>query len=604
LLQYVKNLRMPEILLFIVAAVVPVIVRVVSVPIPPELVDYTRGAHATDLFSYHKAWLLCFCAVLIVLHGVSELLIKPPGTEKMKAVCAGLVRDPIVILTAVYLFFVIISTLFSPYLHTSLWGIHDRREGLFVQLAYMTVFLAALFYAKAGGLHVVRIILAGLMISSIIMGAIGFSQFINRDFFHTALASWLVQGHFVRYGLTPVFEMAYGTNFNPNTFGKVTAMLFPLMFAAATVFEHKVWKGLFVLAGLLMFIGVVASRSVGGLIGAAAAVSAVTIVLIVRRGVSRRFFIALGAALAVIAAGGALMWNFVYNDLIFTLGRVAAIFEPPQTDYADFDFDGRSVTLTDRGVSYTITFPETPGVPELVSGGVVIEPAIFDITPEPEPGEDRATLSVFRYIYEVPGFGAVEIVRQAMGYAYRGLLLTVDDGILKIICFFTSDFVDPSVYIPSWGFQGWETWGSNRGYIFARSFPLVMQSLLIGSGPDTFILRFPQHDIISKLQFFQNPWTMVDKAHNLYLQTAITTGLVSAIALIGIFAVYLVSTFWALVRGAEEYFWLRLAILGSVSAYSVASLATDSTVSSTPMFWLIIGVGFAVNRMFEVSDNV
>ena len=609
-----RGIKLPEIMLFIVAAVVPIIVRVATVGIPPELATLTRSQYEIDLFSYHKSWVLSLSALVIILYNLSEQLISWQGINEVKQRALLYLKDPLVILAGIYLLFVLLSNIFSPYTHTALWGMHDRREGLFVQIAYITVFLATLFAVKRGNLTSARFLLLGLLFSSLIMGGIGFSQFINRDFFTTAFASWLVQGHFVAGGLSPAFVMAYGTNFNPNTFGLVTSMLFPLLFAAAVYdggsFKFA-WRVLFLLAGALMFIGVIASRSVGGFIGAAVAVFAVVVTIVVRWliqrqnwGIPRKILIPLLVGLLLSAVSGYALRGFIYENLSFTMGRIAAIFVEPDVQRPEFSFVGNRLGVTDGEISYHIIFPMTPGVPEFVlSDGSHITPLIEEIV---RGDADTGAAPIFRYSYYVPGYRQLEIVHQAAIYVYRQFMLTLNEGDLNLIHFATGELIDPNEPIPSWGFEGWETWGSNRGFIFSRSIPLLPQFWLIGSGSDTFILQFPQHDIISIYRYFGSP-TIVDKAHNLYLQTAITTGWISAFALIAIFAYYIFSTFYSLIKSKNEEtssFWLRIGILASVSAFSISSLATDSTVSSTPIFWIIIGIGFALNRLHKSNSKV
>ena len=262
--------------LFVVAAIVPIIVRWAATPIDPLLMPILRSPTFPDVFAYHKSWVLMACAVAILLYRIGDLIVTWPDFIDLKQKTIIIFKDPIVIILSIYLLFVFLSNVFSPYTNVAFWGIHDRREGLFVQFAYITVFFSTLFYVK-GELQL-RLLLAGLLFSSLIMGSIGFSQFINRDFFATQIASYIVNG----WGsppMTPGFQMAYGTNFNPNTFGLVTAMLFPTLFAAAIAWKNYVWRGLFLLAGTLMAIGVVASRSVGGIIGAATAVAVIVITL-------------------------------------------------------------------------------------------------------------------------------------------------------------------------------------------------------------------------------------------------------------------------------------------------------------------------------------
>jgi len=606
------NIKLPLVMLFIVAAVVPTIVRLAWIPIPPEFSRIFTQDYMDDMFSYHKAWVLGVCAIGIIFHIVSEFVIKLPDPAKFKRNAAIYFKNPIIIMVGVYLFFVILSNILSPYTYTALWGIYDRREGLFVQLAYMTIFLATMHYVQQK--TDTHILLVGFLISSIIMGGIGFSQFINRDFFATEFAAQLVVGR-GSPALNPRFDFAYGTNFNPNTFGLVTAMLFPLLFAAAASYSAGdkrltyLWRGLFLLAGGLMAIGVVGSRSVGGFIGASTALSAIVTTLLVRRILlkgqfPRKVLVPLAVGLALIVGTGFVLRDYIYENLAFTLGRIAAIFEPPDMSHLpDFTFHDNVMTTTERGHSYTMTFPTYFPREGLTEEQFALMPPEFT-TAEGTVIEPHIEGNSFTYY--MPGFGTVRVDQVADAvYIYRGFSLSIVDERLHLFYFREDRHVDPNEPIPSWGFEGWETWGSNRGHIFARTIPLLPESIIIGSGSDTFLLRFPTHDILSNLRYHQNPFILVDKAHNLYLQTWLTTGMISVLALIGIFGYYILTTFWSLIRYSKDEdsstFWLRLGILASVSAFSVSSLSTDSTLSSTPMFWIIIGMGLALNR--EVNNG-
>ena len=120
--------------LFIVAAIVPVIVRAGVIAIPPELSHIFPEPLVVDVFSYHKSWVLMVCAGAIVFYALSELVISWPDGSVIKKELLDLLKNPVICMASVYMLFVLLSNILSPYPNLALWGIYDRREGLFVQL--------------------------------------------------------------------------------------------------------------------------------------------------------------------------------------------------------------------------------------------------------------------------------------------------------------------------------------------------------------------------------------------------------------------------------------------------------------------------------------
>jgi len=124
---------------------------------------------------------------------------------------------------------------------------------------------------------------------------------------------------------------------------------------------------------------------------------------------------------------------------------------------------------------------------------------------------------------------------------------------------------------------------------------------IIGSGPDTYTMVFPQNDILGKSRFLETPYTPVDKAHNIYMQTWITTGGISALALIFLFGYYLFTSFIALVRSRLKegmlLFGIQFGFLVGISAFCISAFATDSTIGSSGVFYLLLGLGYGVNML-------
>jgi O-antigen ligase len=154
----------------------------------------------------------------------------------------------------------------------------------------------------------------------------------------------------------------------------------------------------------------------------------------------------------------------------------------------------------------------------------------------------------------------------------------------------------PLKKVESIGFKGYERLGSSRAYIWSRTLPLLKDTIFIGHGPDTYAMYFPQDDVIGKLKFFSNPEIIVDKPHNLYLQIAINTGIISLLALLYLWGNYIFSSF-VLYNNSDLSSWqnrLGIALLGAVSAYLVAGFFNDSVISVAPVFWIILGLGISL----------
>ncbi|MFW6386967.1 MAG: O-antigen ligase family protein [Bacillota bacterium] len=132
--------------------------------------------------------------------------------------------------------------------------------------------------------------------------------------------------------------------------------------------------------------------------------------------------------------------------------------------------------------------------------------------------------------------------------------------------------------------------GSNRILIYQTSLPLLLENPVLGSGLDTFDLVFPQETY----QEIVGTESIVDKAHNEYLQLGVTAGLPALVA-------YLVFLCFVFHRGwrnwKQDDSGLRAALLIAFLAYIVQAFFNISVVSVAPIFWIVMGLNIAVNRV-------
>ena len=153
------------------------------------------------------------------------------------------------------------------------------------------------------------------------------------------------------------------------------------------------------------------------------------------------------------------------------------------------------------------------------------------------------------------------------------------------------------VHAPHYGFEGKESLGTNRGYIWSRSIPLLKNTIIKGYGPDNYLLAFPQQDYWAKSGALKSPQPhlTVDKPHNMYLQWAINNGVLALVSLLGVFGIYIFTQ----IKNLRKYGLndpnkvFKIGILCSVIGYLATGMFNDSVVSVAPIFWSLLGVGIA-----------
>ncbi len=135
-----------------------------------------------------------------------------------------------------------------------------------------------------------------------------------------------------------------------------------------------------------------------------------------------------------------------------------------------------------------------------------------------------------------------------------------------------------------------------RGYIWARTIPLLKEYFLLGSGPDTFVIAFPNHDLVGLYNSGHENET-ITKPHCMYLQTAVQTGVPSLIALLIFYIWYLISSIKLYWKHSYEGYMPKIgvAIFASCIGYMILALTNDSCVTTSPIFYALIGMGLGIN---------
>jgi hypothetical protein len=162
------------------------------------------------------------------------------------------------------------------------------------------------------------------------------------------------------------------------------------------------------------------------------------------------------------------------------------------------------------------------------------------------------------------------------------------------------------VYPNYFGPRGYEKFASSRGYIWQTTIPLLKKTIILGTGPGTYIYTFPQRDITGKLNAFSDSTKIIDKPHNMYLQMAVNTGIISLIAFLVLLFLYIGNALKYILRTKpdNEYRLISIGILTGILGYLVAGMFNDSIVSVAPVFWTLLGIGIVINyKLKEKAIN-
>ena len=146
--------------------------------------------------------------------------------------------------------------------------------------------------------------------------------------------------------------------------------------------------------------------------------------------------------------------------------------------------------------------------------------------------------------------------------------------------------------------KGYERAFSERGYIWGRTVPLLLKHILWGSGPDTFAVEFPQTDYVMKANTSLGMYQQLPtRAHSMYLQSALQTGILSAICLLVFwlrYIIYFVKKYSGNNSSDRFETLMELGIFLSITGFLLMGIMNDSNLAAAPVFWCILGNGIAM----------
>lgn len=571
--------------------VVPLVSRIYSYD--PKLSSYAWFPNETttyDFFLFYRS------IVFIILSAfMCGYIIYKAIQEKKQMKFA-----PIFIPLGIYAILCLLSSIFSDYISTCFRGGYDRFESILVVLGYCLT--AYYTYLCINTEETVKKIIHWWMIALVILCLLGLSQAFSYDFYQTPLGHALIAGGVnLKFNFEP--GRVYMSLFNPNYVGPFVALTFPIVFIL-TFHKKKMGEIIFFLllcAGLLFCL--LGSQSRNGILSLGIALF--VLLLLYRKELLKRWKIALPIFLVFI--GVLFLFNLLNKNVL--INRITSMFHssaeaPPLSEidttnqtikitynnellFAEYSIgESNPLSLKDKNgepISFlaeedTTIFPDNPSI-------------TYHVTDERFPNftftvvaSDETNTS---YVIQINTNGSIWNIIKQVGnddyYFYNNLE--------------KFDFLRPikSALPPEF-----ESFGSGRGYIWSRSLPLLKDSLLLGSGQDTFTLVFPQDDYVGKEN---NGYTnvFITKPHNTYLLTAIQTGIPSLIALLLFYFIYLIGSIRIYWNCNRTSFLTQVGtgiFIGSIG-YLISGFANDSDIAYSTSFWVFIGMGIAINQMVK-----
>lgn len=429
------------------------------------------------------------------------------------------------------------------------------------------------------------------------MSLLGLTQYMGKDFFATdsGLKMILPREHWsTRDSVQFSFEKGrvYLSFYNPNYVGTYSAMAASFLIILATLTRKRKWMiPIYLVAALGITISLIGSKSKTGLI--ALAIAGIFSLIILSKYLIKYFYFSIPAMLLLLSVVS--LYNKANDNTLVNAMKQTTVFSKSDPNLQDI------ITADDEVViKYNDNQLHVKYIVEDGYGNFIVE-------------DDNGSFVDLKYVEDKYEF-TVEDERFPdfrLGVSYFEDIHLFYVTINNHNWYFTSlEADDGYYYLNKYGkldkikvaphalFSGYEKYASGRGYIWSRTLPLLKDNLILGSGADTFVFKFPQQDYVSLYNYGYGD-QLITKPHNLYLQVGVQTGILSLIAFLVFYAMYFISSVRLYIKCKFESYYAQVgvAILVASVSYMVLGIANDSSITVAPVFWALIGLGITVNRL-------
>ncbi|WP_396127938.1 O-antigen ligase family protein [Clostridium sp.] len=575
----------------IILTIVPLIVHVMGIVLDDDTTALYGSSLQTDLFSQWKAiFLLCFSILLLI---ISIIFFKKIFQKKDKIINF--------ILVAVIIFWILtlFSAVFSQHKSYAFWGAFDRAEGFITITCYMLLLIYSIYTFKNTNNY--KYIVTPILILVFILSFLGVFQYTGHDLLNSKIGAFIATGDFNdQVALSYQKGKLYGTLYHYDYVGSFVGIVLPLL-VTLTVFEKKLgYKIILGIGSLLSLWLLFGSTSRAGLVGVA--FSFIFAIILFGKSLLKRWKpISIGLISILILIVGL---NFATKGVIFE--RVPSLLSDALSIFKDTSNLDYSNSAPVKDIKYVDGHSEVVLLNETIKICYENNAYIFKNSKDEiiNYSENNRVFTTNDPSFKNISFNYTKTSGRKAGFIYLALdgknifgFSLGHDNTIHLINPDTNQDIDVAHPEITKFLIGKEKLGSSRGYIWSRSIPLIKNNLIIGSGPDTFIFQFPQNDYIGKYYAYDTPNMLVDKPHDLYLQIALDYGLIALISFLCIMFIYIFDSIrlYAFKNNYNHSQILGIANALGIIGYLFAGFFNDSIISVAPVFWIVLGVGIAIN---------
>ncbi|MBS6559190.1 MAG: O-antigen ligase family protein [Clostridiales bacterium] len=575
--------------LIIVMAIIPLIVHQKIVPTRLEQYEWFSASESSmDFFLYYKSvWIIVMAVIILGILCVQ--LIQKKEHQKIT-----IYMIPI----GIYGLLVILSMIFSENRTLSIHGTMEQFESGFVLLGYLIFLYYAYLFVDTE--DKARFLIKAWAVSIAILCILGLLQVLGHDFFATDFGKKLILlkeywNNLDDVSFTFGVNRIYLTLYNPNYVGVYATIAIPILVAFISFTKNFVGKVIYGILTVGMLICIVGSQSKTAFLSLAVVIILAIIIFRKRILAQWKFVIPGIIVLAIVFFVFDASIGHDYTDRIkaaFKTLTQSQTSEPAVTkvDMLDDEIvihylnNPLHISYTRNGDSFSIQVLDDTG------DGISVSQQENNIVLQ----DERFTGVTITPILIGEQYG-IQIVIGGHTWYFTNEAKDGDSSYYFYTPYGKWDKVNnPEV------FEMNENIFSGRGYIWSRTIPLLKENIFIGTGPDTYTIEFPQDDYVG-LENYGYKGSIMTKPHNMYLQIGVQTGVISLIAFLVFYIMYFVQSIRIYIKGKFDTYASQLGVgifLASIG-YMIAGITNDSTITVAPIFWILMGVGFSMNKIVK-----